>query len=297
MITEPMKAPREPLTNFATLQFPVKVSYKEDGIRCLTHPDHGPISRSFKPIRNKHINDMLTRYAPSSLDGEIVCHWADGREMDFNATQSSVMSYQGKPDFTYRVFDSFLHPNRPFLMRMVDMRKACANTDQSIIQRVTQVTCDTPKEVQYWHDRATAEGKEGLIVRSMTGRYKSGRTTEREGILFKCVTFIREEAVVVGFEPMQTNCNVANADAFGRTKRSKHAAGMVDQPLLGAFICKHPTWGEFRVSGFTMDQRDFYWKNQDSILWQTLTFKYKPHGSKDAPRSPIFVGFRSIEDL
>lgn len=300
MITEPMKAPREPKLDFATLQYPIYASFKEDGIRGLTLPPPNqnhlsrPVSRSFKPIRNKYVHDILRDYVPPYLDGEIVI---PGKS--FNDTQSAVMSIEGTPGFQFRVFDSFARPDYPFIFRWNDARKAVKQLDDhSILTWVEQFKCHSPDEVQSLHEMACRANKEGLVLRTPTGIYKSGRCTEREGIMWKVVTFVREEATIIGFEQMKQNCNVATSDEFGRSKRSKHEANMVLLPRLGAFIVnsdKYPC--AFKVGNFTEANSIEFWQNRDNLRAQTITFKHKPHGMKDLPRNPSFVGLRHADDL
>lgn len=300
MITEPMKAPREPLLpeNFATLQFPVLASYKYDGIRCLTMPE-GPVSRTFKSIPSLQIRHHLLLHCADGLDGELVV-LKDGVVQDFNTTQSWVMSRDSNFidgwSWVFYTFDSFRRPDYPFQIRCLDTRKMCAEANDSHIIQLHQWKCkDAPALHMLWQ-QAQELKYEGLIVRSPRAAYKCGRATEREGSIYKVVDFQREEATIIGFEAFQENCNVATQDAFGRTKRSKHAAGMRKLPLLGAFIVRNH-WGTFKVSGFTMKQRQDYWLQQSVLLSQELVYKFKAHGSKDAPRSPIFVGFRDALDL
>lgn len=294
-----MKAPREPKTDadFATLQYPLFASFKEDGLRCLLHPELGPVSRTFKPIRNKHIVAELKSWGLTHLDGEIVIRDRHNHDLSFNDTQSAVMSVEGESNFQYRVFDSFLRPDYPFTSRWVDAKRAIiVRNDFAAITWIEQLLVQSPEELQdLWH-RAADLNKEGLVLRSLQGHYKSGRTTEREGIMWKCMTLVREEAVIHGWEPMYQNCNVAKADEFGRTKRSKHAANMIEQPLLGTWLVKNH-WGYFNVSGFTALERETFWRDRESYVGKTIVYKYKPHGSKDLPRHPIFVGFRDAEDL
>ena len=71
---------------------------KLDGIRALMI-DGKLVSRTFKPIRNKYIREMLEAVLPDGADGEIVCPGA------FQATSSGVMSADGEPEFTYFMFD------------------------------------------------------------------------------------------------------------------------------------------------------------------------------------------------
>lgn len=307
MITEPMKAPREPLLpeHFASLTFPVFASFKEDGVRCLTREPNNPkfcrcvpVSRSFKPIRNEYINASLRTFAPSGLDGELVVRGSNGIFLNFHDTQSAVMSVEGNPNYQFRVFDSFERYDMPFMFRIKDYKHAIRDIgDHSLVTFIEQIRCADADELFAFYQTALSLKKEGIVVRSLHGHYKQGRVTLKERIMFKVVDFQREEAVVVGWEPMMTNCNVATEDEFGRTKRSKHSSGLITQPLLGAWLAESPKWGRFNVSGFTAFQRDHFWRNRESFRSKTFTFKYKSHGSLDSPRHPIFLGFRSSDDL
>ena len=51
------------------LRFPVLVSPKLDGIRCVIHNDQ-PVSRTLKPIPNRFIQSELGFYPP--FDGELM---------------------------------------------------------------------------------------------------------------------------------------------------------------------------------------------------------------------------------
>lgn len=304
MITEPMKAPREILLpkDFATLQFPVFASLKADGVRCLTHPDLGPVSRSFKPIPNDYIRNALTDIGRTHLDGEIVVLDRNGRHLPFNDCQSAVMRRAGQPAFQYQTFDCFYRPSFPFTSRLADLRKACPFTrlDGGEIIRLDQIWCETAEFLYGFYSHAVhVLGAEGIVVRSPSGVYKCGRCTEREGIMYKSVEFMREEAWIVGFEEEKHNCNVAKSDEFGRTKRSKHKAGMVGTGRLGAFVVESPKYGQFNVSGFTREQAEGFWEMRHALVAdkECIVYKYKPHGTKDVPRHPVFVGFRDEEDL
>lgn len=44
-------------------------------------------------------------------------------------------------------------------------------------------------------------------------------------------------------------------------------------------------------------QRADFWARRDSLLGQRVKFKHLEHGAKDAPRHPVFLGFRHAEDL
>jgi DNA ligase-1 len=71
---------------------------------------------------------------------------------------------------------------------------------------------------------------------------------------------------------------------------------MLGKQRLGGLVTK---WRgkELRIgSGFGAEQRQNMWDARDILIGRLVTFKYQPHGMKDVPRLPIFVGLRSLVD-
>lgn len=106
------------------IRFPVYVSPKLDGIRCLMK-DGRPMSRSGEVLPNKFIQDWAMKNAEilHGLDGELIVGAATGEEV-YNRSQSGIMSREGEPDFTYHVFDNWLYPMEFFLLRYKTAAKA-----------------------------------------------------------------------------------------------------------------------------------------------------------------------------
>ena len=81
-----------------------------------------------------------------------------------------------------------------------------------------------------------------------------------------------------------------------RTKRSSSKEGKVGRGDLGALVLVIAWNGvETRVevgSGFTDEQRAEIYANRKAYELRSVTFKYQPSGSKDAPRFPVFKCFR-----
>jgi len=40
-----------------------------------------------------------------------------------------------------------------------------------------------------------------------------------------------------------------------------------------------------------------FWGARDELIGKLKKYKFMPHGVKDAPRHPVFVGFRDACDL
>ena len=131
------------------------------------------------------------------------------------------------------------------------------------------------------------------MLRHPRAPYKFGRSTLKQQGLIKVKRFKDDEAIITGFVALERNTNPITKDAYGLSKRSSHKSGKIPDDLLGKLLVKHPTYGEFAIgSGFDVDTRKEIWQNQNKYLAKTVAFKFQPHGTMNAPRAPIFKGFR-----
>src|SRR5436190_19600373 len=105
----PMLAAPMDSTDILNLQRPLIISPKVDGIRCVVHPELGPVTRSLKPIRNTYIRQYLNIPMLKGLDGELIVGEITAPDV-FNRTTSAVMTEVGSPDFAYYVFDCCIAP-------------------------------------------------------------------------------------------------------------------------------------------------------------------------------------------
>ena len=275
-----------------TVRFPVFASPKLDGIRCLIL-DGVAVSRTLKPIPNLHIRHQLAGLPP--LDGELIC--GDPTDPDcFNRTTSAVMSRDGAPRFTFQVFDHFGAPSDTFPQRLfaAELRVNEARADFRPVEMVRQDFIRDAEELAEYEAAQVAAGYEGVMIRAIESPYKFGRSTSREGILGKVKRFADAEAEIVGIEELHRNGNAAEINALGRTERSTAAAGLVPAGTLGALIVRAEGFAEtFKIgTGYTAAQRDSLWADRASLPGRLVKFKHQPAGAKDAPRFPVFLGFR-----
>jgi DNA ligase-1 len=293
-LTKPMLA--DPLENMASVKWPVMGSPKLDGIRCL-RVRGATVSRKFLTIPNNHVQKVMANL-PDGLDGELV---VPGKT--FNQIQSAIMSEDGEPNFEFWVFDYVSGSvTKPYDERMAEL---AALALPAYCTKLLPVELKNELEFNAYEEECLAAGYEGIMIRAPKGRYKCGRSTEREGLLLKVKRFKDSEAIVEGFEEQNENTNEAGKDAFGRTKRSKHLAGMVGKDTLGKFLVREvgdtPWKGkEFAIGtgeGLTAELRQAIWNNRDKYLGKIVTYKYQPHGVKDLPRLPIWKGFRDPKDM
>lgn len=114
----------------------------------------------------------------------------------------------------------------------------------------------------------------------------------------KVKRFEDTELEVVGVVELNHNDNEAVTNELGHTQRSTAKAGLRPAGVLGALVCK---WQDTTVevgTGFTAAQREELWLAGPSYLIGRLAkVKYFAHGMVDKPRHPVFLGFRSTDDL
>ena len=296
-ITKPMLA-ADLKGQWDKLVYPVYATQKLDGIRSLKIKNFGVVSRTFKPIANKHIRETLDAILPFQADGEILSGTT------FQECTHAVMSFEGTPEFKYNMFDLVTEglEDEAYLVRIEKLKnwyETLAPEHKNIIQLVLPTKLNNKAEVEAYEQSCLDQGFEGVILRSGTSPYKSGRSTLREQYLTKVKRFEDSEAIVMGYEELMNNNNVATKDNFGRSERSSHKDNLSGAGVLGAFLVRDiKTKKEFRIgSGFTMQQRKDYWEAKETLVGKLLKYKFFPVGQKDLPRHPIALGFRDPSDL
>ncbi len=277
------------------IKFPVLASPKYDGIRCCVVGNQ-PLSRSLKPIPNNSVRNWLSRFP--NLDGELIVGDPTAKDC-FQRTTSAIMSKDGEPDFTFWVFDRIGCRDAPFYLRVNNLQNLPR------IEVVPHVVLNSLEDLEAYEAEHVALGWEGVMLRDPDGAYKFGRSTVREGGLLKVKRFVDAEATVVGVEERMHNDNEQKRNALGQAERSSHASGKRPAGDLGALVVEMfwlgrgmPEYVKFNIgTGFTAAQREQFWSCQDSLIGSIVKFKYQEAGSKDAPRIPVFLGFRDRADM
>lgn len=284
------------------INYPVLVSPKIDGIRCIMAEGGKAVTRSLKPVPNEHIRTTVEMIGDLRLDGELEAYERDlpiklGR-MSFTATTSAVMSHGGRPMFHYIVFDCWLNPEEPFAERHNRMQYIAQQLrpHTPFLSPLAHEFVEDVEQLSDAEERAVAAGYEGLMVRSPTATYKFGRSTWTEGGLLKLKRIMASEGIVIGFGELMRNENDPKINALGLQERSGEKDGLVAAGTLG-FLILHTQWGELKVgSGFSESDRETLWAVKDRLGGMIVTFKHSPT-TKDKPRFPIWKGFRAPDDM
>lgn len=135
----------------SNLKYPLMVSPKLDGVRCLIL-NGVAVSRNLKPIPNKYIQSLIGVSKLDGLDGELIV----GRETSktvFNDTTSGVMARDGEPNFMFRVFDNFDIFNESFTKRyssVIQRSKSLPKILTNLIEPVLHTTITEEQELMEW---------------------------------------------------------------------------------------------------------------------------------------------------
>lgn len=288
-------------TDVTKLKFPVLASKKLDGIRATVQGGR-LLSRSLKPIPNKNVQAMF-KGLPEGLDDELIL--GDPRSPTCYRDTVSVVMSDDKPatGIKFHVFDK--HCDAPFEQRLAMAHGVVREYDadfNSALEIVTHVRIENAEDLETLEAAWLEEGHEGVMIRAINGRYKEGRSSEREGILLKLKRFVDSEAVVVGTYELEHNDNVAFTNELGRTARSSAKDGKRASGVLGGLDVKGVGGDydgiEFSIgTGFDAAQRADMWRDRDALVGRLVKLKFFPSGGKDKPRHPVYLGFRSQEDM
>lgn len=274
-----------------TLVFPLYASPKYDGIRAAVQEGR-LTSRNQKAIPNRACKDMFNHLRFEGLDGELIVGSPTAEDC-FRVTESGVMAEYGVPDVKFYVFDFFMTDNEPFHERL---RRAEQLEDEYVVV-VRHTLIKNIRELLAFEKKMLKEGYEGIMLRSINGPYKQGRSTTKEGWLLKKKIFCDADAKVVGLEEQLFNGNTAVRNAVGKLERSAKRDKMVGKNTMGALVVEGlngPYKGkQFNIgTGFSDTERHKIWADKD-LIGKVVKYSYFPKGAKDLPRFPVFLGFRS----
>lgn len=293
MSFKPMLSCEVPLDK---LNFPLYCSTKLDGIRAVVI-DGIVYSRSLKPIRNKYIQHLFGKEEYDGFDGELIVGDIYAKDV-FQKTTSGVMSEEGTPNVKFYVFDDFSEPTFTYKERLYNLTDRVIDKDhQRYVVLLPQRHVESVEHVQKYLDRESIKGGEGLILRSIGGKYKYGRSTPKEQLTVKLKFFKQDEFEVIGFEERMHNSNELTYNELGYADRSSSKDGLVPMNTLGSIILRYGG-SEFKCgTGFNDAQRQEIWDNMGKYLGKLASIRYMEVGSKDKPRVPSFQGWRDEDDL
>tara|TARA_R110000803_G_scaffold149977_2_gene215417 strand:+ start:524 stop:1429 length:906 start_codon:yes stop_codon:yes gene_type:complete len=273
-------------------------SPKLDGIRCIIQ-DGVALSRSLKPIKNDYVQTTLTSNSLfDGLDGELIVGEPTDPHVYTNTTKG-IMRKEGTPDFMFYVFDNVC-PHHIYRDRLQSIQDATRiESFNPHMTNLEAVRISNLGELRTYEEACLSAGFEGVILRDPNASYKNGRATANQGQLIKVKRFSDSEAMIIGFEERMHNANEATTNELGRTQRSSHQENKVPMGTLGALICTDLDTGvQFNIgTGFSDQLRQDIWNEREKEMGRLVKYKSFKIGVKDAPRHPVFLGFRDPYDM
>lgn len=285
MIFRPLLAADAP-EDLAELKFPVLISPKLDGVRCLIRGGKA-LGRSLDPIPNRYVQELLAGL-PDGLDGELVVGQPYGPDV-LNRTVSGLRSIGGRPKFTYYVFDNYRAAGT-FSRRSGRLR---ADPYRSIIP-VRQQVARTPEEILAFEKACLAVGFEGIVIRDPDALYKHGRSTTLEGGLLRLVRWKTIEVPIVEVTERCHNASPEKPSALGLKKRFRRIGDQIPMGTTGALVCVL-NGVRFKVAISDSEVAAEFWKAPP--LGKLAKVKFKGLTPAGKPRQPVFLGIREKWDL
>lgn len=284
------------------LKYPVYVSVKMDGVRCIAH-DNKAKGRSLIEFPNTALQELFNHSELSGLDGELI----DGpiNADDACRRTTSVASSFDKTieHITYNVFDIFNHPDKslPFKDRILIIKQKYNTIKEKFpfIKLVEHILINNEEELLKFEDKALADGYEGIIIRSLDGIYKYGRSTVREQFFLRLKRFSDSEMKITGFKQELKNNNKLEKDLNGYAKRSSSKENLVAKERVGVItgIDIHTGKDVNIGTGFDDKLAEDMFKNPDKYLNKIVKYQFFGKGMKDKTRFNSFISFRDPIDM
>ena len=297
--------------NLDDIRFPVVASPKIDGIRFYVK-DGVAYSLSNLPLRNKNVQAFVNKHSEflNDCDGEIFA----GSPLDMNLfrnTSSVIMSADRTDDFQMVIFDEIDMPETGYIVRLQTLINDKSEYEKTLFEKpqeyqdfintVSIINIDllhTIEEFLEYEEDMVSIGYEGVILRSLAGLYKQGRSTIKEQGIMKVKRFEDAEAVIIGMIEQTTNTNTPIVAESGYLKRSSSKEGLLLNDTLGKLLCRDIHGNRFTISsGLTDAERKEIWADQNSYIGKYIKFKYFNIGNYLGYRHPVFLGFRHEDDI
>jgi DNA ligase-1 len=270
-----------------------------DGIRCL-FINGQMVSRSFKPIRNKVLQEKfkgLKEYSAKFkhiLDGELYMPGASFQDI----TSWVMTENKAVPaDFKFYWFDCVVGGDFPDILMPFEKRIDLVPIGDVLV-KVEQKKLYIPDDVQTMFEEALSNGYEGLILKSPSSHYKNGRATINEGLMYKVKPFETFDGEIV--EVIQSTeareGSEKSLDNFGYSKTSKKKDDRVLIEKASAFRVKYNGTTVKVTLAMSDEDKETVWEHRDAYIGKWIEYKGMQIGAKDVPRHPVFVRFRVDKD-
>lgn len=248
------------------------VSRKIDGARCIAIVDHSGnvsfYSRTGKSFDTLDIVGDGIKAIPylrgMVLDGELCLVDDDGNE-DFQGVMKELRKKDHTiPNPSFKIFDILTHEefytkkgesSRPYSIRYRNLKEIMRTNECPCLSVLAQERIKNDDHFQEWVKRGTDYGWEGVMLRA-DEPYKGKRSKD----LLKVKKFFDDEYEVIDIE----------MGPFRYVLNGKEH----EENMLSCVTIKHKGHDVRVGSGFTIDQRQDFYKNPNKIRGKQITVQY-----------------------
>ena len=295
---KPMLAPNEKI-DITTLKYPLLVSYKLDGVRCI-FKDGKMYTRALKQFPNIQLRKRFEHLAKVSkmnniiLDGELLATSLTFNELSGLTRQ---LDKEIPQDLFFYCFDIIEKENFeiPFKNRLNSLIKIRGEVNVKLLD---QILVNTSIKINKLYERALKFDCDGLILRDPEGKYKFGRGTIKEGLIYKMKPFETFDAKIIGVTQATEVREGAEKkiNELGRSVTSKKKDDRILINKASAFVVLYEG-KELKVTiAMTDEEKEEVWKNKSKYIGRWIEYKGMLTGSKDLPRHPNFIRFRDDKE-
>jgi len=293
----PMLAPnQQPILD--ELVYPLIASNKIDGIRMIVK-DGKLLTRSLKPIMNVNLQKRFKFLADWSqknntiLDGELF-----SPSISFPDLSGMCRGFENEliNDLKFYCFDRIISEtfDEPYQKREKGIQPILDLFNPEFVIKVKSYVVINAQEVKDLFEKVIADGFEGLILRSLDGRYKSGRATLKENLMYKCKPFETFDSQITGVvQSTEVNDDAEKkTNELGRSVTSKKLSERHTIEKASAFWVDYEGKPLKVVLAMTDPEKVAVWANRASLIGKTIEYKGMLVGSKDVPRHPVMIRYR-----
>jgi DNA ligase-1 len=201
------------------------------------------------------------------LDGELYIHGMDFEDIT-SIVKNMTNLHVNLKNLTYCIFSFNTTEHLSFIQRAQLLYDIVKNIKLTKVMLVETNICSDKEQVLAVHKGYRSLGFEGIMIYNINALYSITRTKD----LLKYKDWIEEEGIVVGVK-----------EGKGREAR---LAILSVKDKRGIITSMRPS-GKF-------EQREIWYRNPETILNKTVTFKYQNLTKNNIPRFAVVLGEREI---
>lgn len=261
------------------LNFPLLVSPKLDGIRCIIRNGQA-INVKGKPFKNQELQKWAKQHSEvlEGLEGELCSSSLEKREF-----VSRLRSADGISDFEFLVYDNLNYAAQPYGIR----RMFIVENQNQLPTRARiypAVMLKDYMELAAYQTVQLSREAEGVVLRDPLAPYLFGTCNKHEPYVQEIRRHLEGEAICIGFtEATELRC---------RIRDSKRVKRLVSSKKLKSLTCQNADGKTFEVRFDREDPtRKTWWKHRKHLLGKRITFSYQSTDESTMFKLPIFTGF------